>query len=140
MQALAVSRPSTASTALFFRASAADFAQGLFEPGLERLHFVAGDRHAGRHGVAAALDEQAALDRRADDSAKIDACDRARRAGSDIAMERDGEGRTAKGLLEPRGDEADDAGLPILPRGQHACALFPRAEILVGRASGLLRA
>ena len=67
--------------------------------------------------VAAALDEQAALDRHADGMAEIDPGDRAARAGADaVRLEGDGDRRAMEAVLEARGDQPDDAGMPARAR------------------------
>ncbi len=42
-----------------------------------------------------------------------------------------------KHFLQPRGDQADDARLPVFAAGQHAGALFRRAQAFVSLAQGL---
>ena len=52
-------------------------------------------------------------DRPPDSAAEIDPGNRAARAGADVARtKRNGKSRPAEPLLEARGDEADDAGMP----------------------------
>ena len=85
-------------------------------------------RHARRHRVAAALDEQPRLDRGAHRLAEIDAGDRA--AGPDRMSAGEGqrEGRAVEPLLEPRGENADDARRPVLARHHHRRAPLVEAE------------
>ena len=62
-------------------------------------------------------------------AAEIDARDRASRAGADAArLERDGKGRPAEALLQPRGDKSDHAGMPAFGRSDHDRALLLEAE------------
>ena len=102
---------------LIGRAAATSAPSALFEIGAEARQRVLAQRHAGRHGVAAALDQQALGDRLAHHAAEIDAGDRAARAGADAArLERDRKGRPAEPLLQPRGDQPDHAGMPAFAR------------------------
>ena len=104
-------------------------AERVFEIGAERRERVLPQRHARRHGVAAALDQQTFAHRLAHRAAEIDAGDRAARAGADAArLERDREGRTAEPLLEPRGDQADHARMPAFGGGDDHRALLLEAE------------
>ena len=66
--------------------------------------------------MPAALDRNARLDRRAHRLSEIDARDRAAGAGRVPARERKRKGRALEPLLEPRREEADDAGRPCLAR------------------------
>src|SRR6185312_15557108 len=69
--------------------------------------------------MAAALEQQAICDGTPHRLAEIDAGDGAARAGADAGRV-DGDGKTgaAVALLQSRGDEADDAGVPAF-RGGH---------------------
>ena len=85
----------------------------LLEIGAELAERAVPQREARRHGVAAALDQQALGHRLAHRAAEIDAGDRAARAGAGAArLERDGERRPTEPLLQPRRDQPDDAGMP----------------------------
>ena len=75
---------------------------------------LAVDREAGRHGVAAAVDQQAGLARGDHRRAEIDAAHRAARALAELAVEADDEGRPAVALDQPAGDDADHADMPAL--------------------------
>ena len=68
--------------------------------------------------MAAAVDEQPGLARRDDRRAERHAGHRAARAPADPVGERDDAGRPVVALLEPAGDDADDAGMPALARGE----------------------
>ena len=84
----------------------------------KRAELVALDRDAGRHRMAAALDDQPLRGRLAHQPAEIEAGDRAAGAGADaVRVEGDGEGRAARMFLQPRGEQADDAGMPVLAGG-----------------------
>ncbi len=62
-------------------------------------------------------------------AADIDAGDGAARAGADAAgLERDGESGPAEFFLQPRRDEADDAGMPAFRGGDHHGAFLLDAE------------
>ena len=95
-------------------------------------------RHACRHGVAAAFDQQAFGDGAAHGAADIDAGDGAARAGADAAgLERNRKCRSAEFFLQPRGDEADDAGMPAFGGGDHHGAFLLDAERRHGLGFGL---
>ena len=87
-----------------------------FEVGAERRERILAQRDAGRHGVAAALEQEPLAHRLPHHAAEIDTGDRAARTGSDAArLERDRKRRPAVALLQPRRDEADDARDASLP-------------------------
>ena len=103
--------------------------QRLLQESAEGRELVGHNGDAGRHGVAAALDEQTRGDGMAHRAADIDAGDRASRAGADAArLQRNRESGPAIALLQPRGDEADDARMPALPRRDDNGALLFDAE------------
>ena len=86
-------------------------------------------RDAGRHGVAAALEQQTVGDRAPHRAADIDAGNGAAGASADAAgLKRDGKGRPAEFFLQPRRDEADDAGMPAFGGGDDDRAFFLKAE------------
>ena len=65
--------------------------------------------------MAAALDDQAFGGRVAHQPAEIEAGDRAARAGADaVRVEGDGEGRPPRMILQPRGEQPDNAGVPFV--------------------------
>ena len=67
--------------------------------------------HAGRHGVAAALEQKSLGDGAPHRAADIDAGDGAARTGADAAgLERDGESGTAEFLLQPRRNQPTTPG------------------------------
>ena len=79
--------------------------------------------------MAAALHQQPVLHRLPHRLAEIDAGDRAARAGADAArLQRDGKRRTCEFLLQPRGDEADHAGMPAFGRRDDDRALVLEPE------------
>ena len=124
----ALSAPSI-SSASSRRAAVTAAASACFEVGAERRQRVLAQRDARRHGVAAALEQQPLADRLPHHAAEIDAGDRAARAGADAArLERDRKRRAAEALLEPRGDQADDAGMPAFGGGDDDRALLLDAE------------
>ena len=101
----------------------------ILEIGAEGAERVLAQRDAGRHGVAAALDQQPVAHGLAHRAAEIDARDRAAGAGADAAgLERDRESGPAEPLLQPRGDQADHAGMPALGGGDDDRALLFDAE------------
>ena len=70
-------------------------------------------RQARRHGMATAGDEQPCILRREHGGPQIDAGQRAARALADaIFAHRDDDRRAVQPVLQPRGDDADDAGVP----------------------------
>src|SRR5690606_24527013 len=80
----------------------------------KRTHLARLDGDAGGHGVATALGDEPGLDGRDDSGTEIDpghgaagAC-----AGA-IGGERDGEGGAVESLAQARGDETDNAGMPV---------------------------
>ena len=85
--------------------------------------------------MTAALDEDARLDRRAHDAAKIDAGDRTAGAGRLRAVQRERESRPVEALLEAGRDEADDAGRPALARDDHAAPRSSRPSAASASAS-----
>ena len=92
--------------------------QRAFHEGAKLRELLFPQRHARGHGVAAALHQQFFLHRLPHGFAEIDARDRAARAGADAArLQRNRKGGTCKLLLQPRGDQADDAGVPALGGG-----------------------
>ena len=85
--------------------------------------------HAGRHGVAAALEQKTLRHGAPHRAADIDAGDGAAGAGADAAgLERDGKSGAAEFFLQPRRDQADDAGMPAFGGGHDNRALFLDAE------------
>src|SRR5690606_21956362 len=109
------------------------FGRPLLEKGAEDLEPVGLERHAGGHGMAAALDEDARGHRIANDAAEIDPGDRA--PGPDqatILSARQHEGWPAPALLQPGGHEANDAGMEAGAVGEHDRGLPARH----GRADG----
>ncbi len=78
------------------------------------------------------------LDGLAHRAAEVDAGDRTPGAGADAArLERDGEGGPSEPLLQPRGDEADHAGMPAFGGGDDDGALLLGAERGHGLGLGL---
>src|SRR6185503_12456231 len=85
-------------------------AERLLEEGAERPERVLAQGDAGRHGVAAALEQHAVRDRLAHGAAEIDSGNGAARAGADAAgFNGNRESGTAVALLQPCGNETDDA-------------------------------
>jgi hypothetical protein len=79
--------------------------------------------------VAAAIDQQARLARRGNRRAEIDAPDRAARALGGLAVAGDDEGGSAGAVLDPAGDDADDAGMPALAiKDHHGAVVLPAGE------------
>ena len=65
--------------------------------------------------MAAALDDQPGIGRLAHQPAEVEARHRAARTGADaVGVEGDGEGRPARMILEPRGEQADNARMPVV--------------------------
>ena len=112
------------------------FAEPLLEKGAPVAEPLARERHARRHRMPAALDRDPRFDRRPHRPAEIDAHDRAAGAGRMRPGEGQREGRALEPLLEPRREQADDAGRPSsrprrppprrAPRGRATAALPPR--------------
>ena len=75
----------------------------------------------GRHGMTATLDQKALFDRISHQFSEVETIDRAARtAARAIGVEGDGESRTPRPLLQPRRDQPDDAGMPVVAGGdQH---------------------
>ena len=102
------------------RAMSTSGASASFQEGTKLRQRAFAQRHAGRHRVAAALDQQSLDDGAAHRTADIDAGDRTARAGADAAwLKRNGKGRPAEFFFQPRGDETDDAGVPAFRRRNH---------------------
>src|ERR1700722_10780566 len=80
------------------------------------------ERDARRHRMPPALDGDARFDRRAHRTAEIDAGDRAAGPRRMAAREGEREGRTLEPLLEPRRQQAYDAGRPPFSRNDDRCA------------------
>ena len=79
--------------------------------------------------MAAAFEQKTLRHGAAHRAADIDADDGAARAGADAAgLERDGESRAAEFFFQPRGDEADDAGMPAFRGGHHDRAFLLEPE------------
>ena len=115
-------------------------AQPVFQIGAKRTERIAPERHPGRHGMAAALEQQPLAHRLAHRAAEIDAGDRAARAGADAALpERDRERRPAEALLEPRRHQPDHARMPARRGGDHHGAALLQAERRHGLRLGLLQ-
>ena len=94
---------------------------------------------ARRHGVAAALGDEAGLDRGDHRAAEIDARHRAAGAGAGaVGRERDGEGRALEALAQAGGDEADDAGVPVGRGEDQDRRPLAAADLGLGGAVGLL--
>ena len=103
--------------------------QRVLHIGAEFRELLLAQGHARGHGVAAALHQQAVGDRLPHRLAEIDAADRAARAGADAAgLERDRKRRPREFLLQPRGDEADHAGMPAFGGRDDHRALVLEAE------------
>src|SRR6185437_5947036 len=76
----------------------------------ELVEPVGGNGEAGRHGMAAAIDQQARLARGDDRAAEVQPGDRAAGALAEAGLvEGDDAGRAAIALLQPARDDADDA-------------------------------
>ena len=103
--------------------------QRAFHEGAKLRELLLAQRHARGHGVAAALHQQFLLHRLPHRLAEIDARDRAARAGADAArLQRNRKGGTRKLLLQPRGNQTDDAGMPALGGGHDHSALVFEPE------------
>src|SRR5215469_4717122 len=95
-------------------------AEPLFEIGAKRPERFAPERHPGRHGMAAALEQKPLMHRLPHRMAEIDPNDRAAGPGADAAdAERDRKRGTAEALLEPRRNEAHHARMPALRGRDH---------------------
>ena len=91
------------------------------------------DGDPGRHGMSAALDQQAAVDRLAHHAPKVEAGDGAAGAGADAGrVEGDGEGRPPRMVLQPRRKQADDARMPFVVRGDEHGRPLPSQKFRVG--------
>ena len=84
------------------------------EGGAERVHAVARDRQPGGGPVAAVAQQVGAC--RVQPAEQVERRDRAARAGALVAVERDQHGRAVVALGDPRGDDADHAGMPAVGR------------------------
>ena len=105
-----------------------------FKEGRKFRDFLPQQRHTCRHRMAAALDKNTGIDRRPHGSAKIDARNGTTRASgigflARFALacfscrHRNREGRPLEALLDPPGDDADNAGMPALAsNNQHGAA------------------
>ncbi len=103
---------------------------------LRERAFAQGD--AGRHGVAAALEQKPFGHGAAHRAADIDAGDGAARAGADAAgLERDGKSGTAEFLLQSSRNDADDSGMPAFGGGHDDGALFLKTQRRTGLGFGL---
>src|SRR5262245_39018264 len=86
-------------------------------------------RDTGRHSVTAALDQEPILHSLPHRAAKIDARDRAPRAGAKATwLERDRKCRTTEFFLQTRCDKPDHAGMPALGRRNDDRSLVLSAE------------
>ena len=84
---------------------------------------------ARRHGVAAAFAEDTGAHGLPDGATNINARDRTAGASADAAgLERNGEGRPPKPLLQARGNQAHHSGMPALSGGDDDCAFVFDAE------------
>ena len=70
------------------------------------------DGEPGCHGVSPALLQHAGIDRCANRGTEVDALDGAAGPRPDPARQSDGNGRAAEPVLDPRGEEADQPGMP----------------------------
>ena len=114
--------------------------QFAFEIGAEFRQRAVLDGDARRHGMAAALEQQALGHRAAHGLAEIDAEDGTARAGADAAgLERDGKGRAVEALLETRREQTDHARMPVRRGRHHHRALFLDAERGAGLGLRLLQ-
>ena len=86
--------------------------QAITEKSAKLAEPIRRDGEPGRHGVASAFLQHARRDRRANRGAEIDAFDGAAGPRPGPARQRDGEGRAAEPVLDPRGEEADQPGMP----------------------------
>ncbi len=93
----------------------------------QRVELVRGDREAGRHRMAAAIDQESGLARRDDRWPERQPRHRAARPFADTISEGDDAGRPLVAFLEPRRDDADDPGMPPLSRGEHQRRRLRRA-------------
>ncbi len=92
----------------------------LVQKGPEGTQAIGIQRHAGRHGMAAAAGQQPHFDRPPDGLPKVDPRDGAARAGSTALGQGNGEDRTLEPLPQTRRDEAHDARMPAFAGGdQH---------------------
>ena len=90
--------------------------QPLYQKLAQSVEPVCRDREPGRHRMAAAVDQQPRLARGDHRRPQRQAGDRAAGAPADPIGERDNAGRPLIALLEPRGDDADDPGVPVFRR------------------------
>ena len=98
------------------------------------------DRDAGRHGMTAALEQQALGDGAPHGLAEINAQNGAARAGAGAArLERNGKGRTIEPLLQPSREQTNDTRVPAGRRGHHHRALLFDAERGLGLRLRLLQ-
>ena len=93
-------------------------AEALDQKIAQRAQLVFGDRKAGRHRMAPAIDEEPGLTRRDHRRTERDPGHRAARASAKSVGERDDAGRALISRLQPRRDDADNAGMPARGRGE----------------------
>lgn len=90
----------------------------LLEEGPELAEIGALNRQTGRHGMPTALDQQTGLHGGAHHAPHIETVDRTAGAGALAGgIKSDGESRAAETVLQARGEQADNAGMPVFPRG-----------------------